>query len=125
LETVALDGDSIDLSKVATVKRLKRRKLVLWITFILFGWSYGSLGKLGLQLVWYMLLLFTSYNLYITLDTNFFDVYSGMAIMGSIVLILWYIIRFFTLNKSIKKFNQNLADYYYLTPEERAEVGID
>jgi hypothetical protein len=124
LETIALDSDSIDVSKVATVKRLKRRKIVIWITFILFGWSYGSLGKLGLQLVWYTLLLFTSYNLFITLETNSFDVYSGMAIMGSIVLFFWYVIRIFTLNSSIEKFNQNLADFYYLTPEERAEVGI-
>lgn len=125
METVALNTEAIDPSKIEKVKRLKKEKSVLWITFLVFGWSYGSLGKIGWQIAWYALLFFTTYNLWITFKTNTFDVYSGMAIMGSLVFIGWLVIRLFTLNKSIDKFNANLADFYYLTPEERTEVGID
>jgi len=125
LETIALNSESFDPTKVEKVKNLKKNKTGVWVTFIIFGWSYGSFGKIGWQIAWYTLLIFTVYNLWVTFNTNFFDVYSGMAIMGAIVFFLWYVVRLFTLNRSIDKFNQDLADLYYLTPEERAEVGID
>ena len=53
-----------------------------------------------------------------------FDEYSAMAIMGVLIMIAWYVIRMFTLNRDIRKYNRNLADHFYLTSEERAEAGI-
>lgn len=97
----------------------------MWFNFLLFGWSYGSLGKLGIQVVWYGIQLFTFYNIWLTLSTNIFDEYSAGAIMGALIMVSWYIIRMFTLNRDIRKFNENLSDYFYLTPEERIEAGLD
>lgn len=125
MEAVFHHSETIDYSKVELVKGLKKSKPLLWTSFILFGWSYGSLGKLGFQAVWYGILLFTFYNLWYTMENEIFDEYSAMAIMGAVVMLGWYIVRFFTLNRDIKKFNSNLADHFYLNPEERAEAGIE
>lgn len=125
MDTVLNNTQSIDYSKVERVKRLKRNKHIIWISFLLFGWSYGSLGKLGHQAIWYGLSLFTIFNLIITWETSIFDEYSAMAIVGLFLLIVWFIIRLFTLNRDIKKYNLGLADHFYLTPEERVEAGIE
>lgn len=125
MDTIVLNTETVDHSKVETVKRLKKDKRIIWLTFLLLGWSYGSLGKIGWQMTWYVLLGFTGYNLWTTFESSTFDVYSGMAIMGALVFVGWFIARLFTLNRCIIKFNRDLADFYYLTPEERAEVGID
>ena len=122
---MSLEQDAIDFSKIEIVKRKKRTKLVLWMSFLLFGWSYGSLNKFGLQAVWYAILIFSAYQLWLTYETNIFNEYSSMAIMGGVIMIFWFIIRIFTLNRDIRKFNNHLADFYYLTPEERIEAGID
>jgi len=124
LDTVLQHEDAIDYSKVELVKSLKKKKFPVWIGFLLFGWSYGSLGKMGFQALWYIISLFTLYSIWITFETNTFDQYSAMAIMGVVVMVFWFIIRVFTLNRDIKKYNDNLAEHFYLTPKERAEAGI-
>lgn len=125
MEAIAHQNETIDYSKVEVVKKLMRNKFKMWFNFLLFGWSYGSLGKLGIQVVWYGIQLFTFYNIWLTLSTNIFDEYSAGAIMGALIMVSWYIIRMFTLNRDIRKFNENLSDYFYLTPEERIEAGLD
>ena len=32
----------------------KAKPTLIWILFLLLGWSYGSLGKIGLQIVFYL-----------------------------------------------------------------------
>jgi len=124
MDTVLQHEDAIDYSKIELVRSLKKNKFPVWAGFILFGWSYGSLGKIGFQALWYIILLFTLYSIWITFEANTFDEYSAMAIMGVVIMVLWFIIRVFTLNRDIKKYNDNLAEHFYLTPEERAEAGI-
>ena len=59
----------------------------LWILFLFFGWSYGSLGKMGLQILYYITL-------------------GGFGI--------WTLIRLFTLSGAIKEYNNSLLLKYDL-----------
>ena len=59
----------------------------IWLLFLFFGWSYGSLGKIGTQIFFY----FT---------------FGGMGI--------WTFVRFFTLNSSIKQYNNSVYVKYGL-----------
>lgn len=52
---------------------------MIWVLFIFLGWSYGSLGKIGLQILYYLTL-------------------GGVGV--------WTIIRFFTLSGAIKSYNR-------------------
>ena len=61
---------------------MKADKTQLWMTFLLLGWSYGSLGQMGKQVFFYLTL-------------------GGLG--------LWSLYVLFTLNKKINKFNANLA----------------
>ena len=117
--------DTIDISKVELVRSKKRKKVLVWMGFLLFGWSYGSVGRFGLQAVWYAISFFSAYNLWVTYETNTFDEYSSMGIVGGALMICWFILRLFTINRDIRKYNSHLADFFYLTPDERAEAGID
>lgn len=117
--------DVIDPSKVEIVKRKKRSKSMMWLGFLLFGWSYGSLGKPIFQIAWYAGMLFSIYNLQVTYQSGIFDEYSSMAIVSSFIMTIWYIFRLFTLNKDIRRYNKDLADFFYLTAEERIEAGIE
>lgn len=125
MDAIVHQTETIDHSKVEQVIKLKRSKFTIWFTFLLFGWSYGSLGKLGHQVVWYGISLFTMYNLWFTYESNVFDQYSAMALVGLFLIVVWFVIRIFTLNRDINKYNSNLADHFYLTPEERVEAGIE
>ena len=122
---VTLREEAIDESKVELFIRKKRKKVLIWTSFLLFGWSYGSLGKQGLQLAWYAILLFSVYNLWSTYNTRVFDAYSSGAVMGTVVMVIWWVVRLFTLNSDIRKYNNVLADFLYLTPDERVMAGID
>jgi hypothetical protein len=122
---LTIEQDSLDYSKIEIVKQKKRTKLLIWMSFLFFGWSYGSLGKPVLQAMWYAITFFSAYQLWLTYDTSEFTEYSSMALVGSVIMIFWFIIRLFTLNRDIRKFNHNLAEFYYLTPQERIEAGID
>lgn len=122
---LTIEQDSLDYSKIDIVKRKKRTKLLMWISFLFFGWSYGSLGKLGLQAIWYGIFFFSASQLWLTHETSEFTEYSSMAVVGGFIMIFWFIIRLFTINRDIRQYNNNLADFYYLTPQERIEAGID
>jgi hypothetical protein len=54
----------------------------LWLLFLLLGWSYGSLGSMGKQILFYLTL-------------------GGFG--------MWTLYRMFTLNKAIKKYNRQIA----------------
>jgi len=122
---ITIQRNTTDRTKVELAKGRKKNKLVLYLTFILFGWSYGSFGKIGIQTIYYVIPLFALSNIWITQKTHEFDVYTGMAIVSLFFWGLWFFVRLYTLNSDINEYNRGIADYFYLTPEEKKEAGID
>jgi hypothetical protein len=75
----------------------KADKTKIWLLFLFLGWSYGSLGSLGIQILYYLTL-------------------GGLG--------LWTLIRFFTLNGSIRRYNKKIASQAGLTREEILKLGL-
>ena len=73
-------------------------KSTIWLLFLLLGWSYGSLGKIGLQLLFYI-------------------TFGGFGI--------WTLIRLFTLNCAINKYNTDVAKRHNLSIEDAQKLGIN
>ena len=69
----------------------------IWILFLFFGWSYGSMGQMGKQIFFYL-------------------TFGGFG--------LWTLIRLFTLNSSIKNHNRSIALRCGLTPAQLMGVGF-
>jgi len=65
-----------------------RKAKNVWLTFLLLGWSYGSLGQVGKQVAFYLTL-------------------GGFGV--------WTIYVLFTLNSKIEKYNNNLRKELGLT----------
>lgn len=72
----------MDTNKLLTYESKKANPVTVWILFLFLGWSYGSLNKIGVQILFYL----------------------TMGGFG-----LWALIRLFTLNGAIKKYNRRLA----------------
>ncbi len=70
---------------------------VIWLLFLFLGWSYGSLGKIGTQLLFYLTL-------------------GGFGI--------WWLIRLITLQDAIDAYNYNIAKQVGMTPEEMVSLGM-
>ena len=62
-------------------------KGTMWLLFLFLGWSYGSMGKVGIQVLYYFTL-------------------GGLG--------LWALIRLFTLNSAIKDYNNKIYTRYGL-----------
>jgi len=75
----------------------KANKQTVWITFLLAGWSYGSMDKLAKQIFFYLTL-------------------GGFG--------LWTLYRLFTLNKAIKNYNKSVAIKCGLTSDEMIKLGL-
>lgn len=69
----------------------------IWLLFLFLGWSYGSLGKMGKQIFFYLTL-------------------GGFG--------LWTFIRLFTLSGAIKEYNSQIAMEVGLTPDEMIRMGL-
>lgn len=69
----------------------------IWPLYIFLGWSYGSLGKIGLQILFYL--------------TG-----GGFG--------LWGFIRLFMLSGAIKNYNRKIAMRYGLSGEEMMQLGV-
>ena len=69
----------------------------IWLTFLLAGWSYGSMGQVAKQILFYLTL-------------------GGFT--------LWTIYRLFTLNKAIKNYNKKIAIKCGLTSEDLIKLGL-
>ena len=69
----------------------------IWLLFLFLGWSYGSLDKIGIQILYYLTL-------------------GGFG--------LWTLIRLFTLSGAIKEYNRNIAVRNGLTTAEMLQLGI-
>lgn len=69
----------------------------IWLTFLLAGWSYGSMGQVGKQILYYL-------------------TFGGFTI--------WTIYRLFTLGKAIKSYNKSIAVKCGLTSEDLIKLGL-
>jgi len=69
----------------------------IWLMFIFLGWSYGSLGSMGKQVLFYLTL-------------------GGFGI--------WTFIRLFTLGGSIKKCNKKIAIDSGLSSDDMLKLGL-
>lgn len=68
-----------------------------WVLFILFGWSYGSMNKMGLQLMYWLTL-------------------GGFGV--------WALIRLLTLNDAIREYNLTIGRECGFTEDELRQLGL-
>ena len=87
----------MDANKLMAYEMRKAKPTTVWLLFLFLGWSYGSLDKIGLQIVYYLTL-------------------GGFGI--------WGLIRLFTLNESIKSYNRNIAAQLGLDNQEMATLNL-
>jgi len=72
-------------------------KGTIWILFLFLGWSYGSMGKIGTQILFYI-------------------TFGGIG--------LWTLVRLFTLNGAIKEYNKKVCIKYGLTADDMLLLGV-
>jgi len=84
-------------TKMLIVQNQFASPTTVWVLFLFLGWSYGSLGKVGLQIVYYI-------------------TFGGLGI--------WTLIRLFTLNGAIKTYNKELAIKQGLSADEMMQLGV-
>lgn len=70
------------MNKELNYKNRSLGKTKAWLLFLLLGWSYGSMNKIGRQILFYL-------------------TFGGFG--------LWVFYIFFTLNKKIKEYNKSIA----------------
>lgn len=77
-----------------------QRKLnatTIWLLFLLLGWSYGSMEKIGIQILYYITL-------------------GGFGI--------WTLIRLFTLQGAIRRYNATVAKELKFSKDEMVNMGL-
>jgi hypothetical protein len=87
----------MDANKLLAYESRKANTTTVWLLFLFLGWSYGSLDKIGTQIFFYLTL-------------------GGFG--------LWYFIRLFTLNGSIKTYNRKKAGQVGLDNQEMATLNL-
>jgi hypothetical protein len=87
----------MESTKLLIVQNQLAKASTVWILFLFFGWSYGSLGKIGMQILFWITL-------------------GGMGI--------WAFVRLFTLSSSIKEYNRQIAINGGLNQEEMMMLGL-
>tara|TARA_R110002126_G_scaffold206691_1_gene353818 strand:+ start:4563 stop:4829 length:267 start_codon:yes stop_codon:yes gene_type:complete len=87
----------MNTDKLLTYEMRKANTGTVWILFLLFGWSYGSLNKIGIQILFYLTL-------------------GGFG--------LWTLIRLFTLSGSIKSYNRKIAGQLGLSNQEMSNLDL-
>ena len=75
----------------------KAKPTLIWLLFLFLGWSYGSLGKMGIQILYYITL-------------------GGAGI--------WTLIRLFTLNGAIREYNKKIAMELGFDNSELVQLGL-
>ena len=89
--------NSMDNNKILAYEARKANPTTVWLLFLFLGWSYGSLGKIGVQILYYLTL-------------------GGFG--------LWTLIRLFTLSGSIKSYNRKIAGQLGLDNQEMALLNL-
>ena len=84
-------------NKQFAYQQRKVNPTTIWLLFLLFGWSYGSLRQIGWQILYYL----TAGGLFV-----------------------WAFIRLFTLQGAIKDYNRKIAQELGFTKEEIIQMGL-
>ena len=87
----------MDNEKLILYETRKAKPTTIWLLFLLLGWSYGSLDKIGTQILYYITI-------------------GGFGI--------WALIRLFTLNGAIKEYNRKIAAQVGLDNQEMSSLGL-
>ena len=85
------------MDKQFTYSERKANPTLIWVLFLFLGWSYGSLGSIGKQLLFYITL-------------------GGFGI--------WALIRLFTLQGAIRDYNKKIAMELGFSNEELVKMGL-
>ena len=75
----------------------KLNSTVIWLLFLFLGWSYGSMDKVGMQILYYVTL-------------------GGFG--------FWALVRLFTLNGAIKEYNRKKAILANLSSKQMVAMGL-
>ena len=75
----------------------KANPTLIWLLFLFIGWSYGSLDKVGIQILFYVTL-------------------GGVGV--------WALIRLFTLQGSSRDYNRKIAMELGFSSEEVIKMGL-
>ena len=87
----------MDTNKLLAYESRKANTGTIWLLFLFLGWSYGSLDKIGLQILYYI-------------------TFGGIGI--------WAFIRLFTLSGAIKDYNRRIASKVGLDTQEMATLNL-
>ncbi len=85
------------MDKQFTYNERKANPTLIWILFLFLGWSYGSLGSIGKQILFYITI-------------------GGFGI--------WALIRLFTLQGAIRDYNKKIAMELGFSNEELVKMGL-
>ena len=86
-----------NVNKQAIYTNESVKKSTIWLLFLFFGWSYGSMNQMGKQIAYYL-------------------TFGGLGI--------WALVRFFTLSSSIKEHNLKVADKLGFSNDEKVMLGV-
>ena len=84
-------------NKLFIYESRRAKPTTIWLLFIFLGWSYGSLGQIGTQILFYLTA-------------------GGLGI--------WALIRLFTLSGAIKEYNRKIAMEIGMDNSELAQLGL-
>lgn len=87
----------MNTDKLMLYETRKAKPSTIWLLFLLLGWSYGSLDKIGTQILYYLTL-------------------GGVGV--------WALVRLFTLNGAIKEYNRKIAAQVGLDNQEMSSLGL-
>ncbi|MGD2004911.1 MAG: hypothetical protein PVJ91_02770 [Flavobacteriaceae bacterium] len=85
------------MDKQFAYNQRKANPTLIWLLFLFLGWSYGSLGSIGKQILFYITL-------------------GGFGI--------WVLIRLFTLQGAIRDYNRKIAMELGFSNEELVKMGL-
>jgi len=87
----------MDTNKMLAYQNSALNTTTIWLLFLFLGWSYGSMGKIGLQILYYVTA-------------------GGFGV--------WALVRLFTLNGAIKEYNKGIAARVGMDNQEMAALGL-
>ena len=85
------------MGKYSIYKERKANSTLIWLLFLFLGWSYGSLGKIGLQILYYITI-------------------GGFGI--------WTLVRLFTLQGAIRAYNRKVALQSGFNNDDLLAIGL-
>jgi len=83
--------------KMLIAKTQMKDTTTIWLLYLFLGWSYGSLDKIGIQILFYL-------------------TFGGLGV--------WAFIRLFTLSGAIKEYNRVIAMRHGLSTEQLLQLGL-